>query len=284
MLDLREAWEDILERRATLRAALSVYGEIFDRWATMSTAVRPLARDARFCRARWKAGTPILSEERLELPREEVEELVAPLLDVVATVRPETAPSLEAFAAAWDRRAIEPAMLLPVRGRIGSLPAEVDLDRDVVAFLAIGGLRPLLQEALAPCRAHLGDGEWSLGVCPLCGAPAGWGDIDEEGRLLLACHLCGTAWPFSRARCPFCGNDNAKDLRRLTTEGGEEGYALSTCATCRSYVKEIDRRERWNGGPPLVEDWGSPHLDVALVRQNYWRPLLPLLVTAGGAR
>jgi FdhE protein len=199
-------------------------------------------------------------------------------------VRPETAPSLEAFAAAWDRRAIEPAMLLPVRGRIGSLPAEVDLDRDVVAFLAIGGLRPLLQEALAPCRAHLGDGEWSLGVCPLCGAPAGWGDIVEEGRLLLACHLCGTAWPFSRARCPFCGNDNAKDLRRLTTEGGEEGYALSTCATCRSYVKEIDRRERWNGGPPLVEDWGSPHLDVALVRQNYWRPLLPLLVTAGGAR
>jgi hypothetical protein len=33
----------------------------------------------------------------------------------------------------------------------------------------------------------------------------------------------------------------------------------------------VDRRQRWNAGPPLVEDWGSPHLDVYAAREGFWR-------------
>jgi len=34
---------------------------------------------------------------------------------------------------------------------------------------------------------------------------------------------------------------------------------------------------RWNGAGPLVEDWGSPHLDLIAVREGYWRAV-PSLV------
>jgi hypothetical protein len=45
-------------------------------------------------------------------------------------------------------------------------------------------------------------------------------------------------------------------------------------------MKELDRRVRWNGGPALVEDWGSPHFDLVAHREGYWRPLTPPLELA----
>jgi FdhE protein len=129
-------------------------------------------------------------------------------------------------------------------------------------------------------REHLPDGVWPLGVCPFCGAPPGFGDVVEDGRRRLACHVCGGSWTASRTWCPFCGNAESQDLRRLEPESGDEGYFISACTKCRAYLKELDRRVRWNGGPALVEDWGSPHLDLIAQRSGYWRPL-PTIVDLG---
>lgn len=278
-LDLREAWGDLLRRRAALGDALSPYGEIVDRWAGAASPSPPLEATPDDCRQRWARGVPLLAELRVALATEQVEEMLAPAVDLVAAIRPDAVPALEAFAAAWDAGDIAPDALLPARGRIGRLDERYGLDDDLVGFLAVASLRPLLESSLAPCRPRLDAGDWSLAACPFCGAPPGWGDIVDEGRLQLACHLCGGTWGFSRARCPFCGDDDAKAQRRLTAETGEEGYAISACTKCRAYLKEIDRRERWNGGPPLLEDWASPHLDVAVRRQGYWRPLAPVILT-----
>ena len=130
------------------------------------------------------------------------------------------------------------------------------------------------------CRAHLVDGVWERGLCPFCGAPPGFADVAEDGRRRLACHTCGGAWTFARLGCPFCGNDRTVDLARLEAEAREEGYSVSVCKACRAYVKELDRRVRWNGGPALIEDWGSPHFDLVAHREGYWRPLTPPLELA----
>ena len=45
-------------------------------------------------------------------------------------------------------------------------------------------------------------------------------------------------------------------------------------------MKELDRRLRWNAGAALVEDWGSPHLDLIARRQEYWRPIPTLIQLA----
>jgi FdhE protein len=276
-LDLREAWSDLLRRREAFAGTLAPYGQVIEHWAGVSVTVPPAAWTADHCRSRWRQGLPLLAGDLL-VTADAVEDLVGAALAAVAAVRHDVAEGLSRFVEAWDQGAIGLASLYPARGRIGSLDASVGLDQDVVGFVALVTLRPLLQPHFAGCRPHLADGDWTLGVCPFCGAPPGFGDVLEDGRRQLACHFCGGGWIFTRLRCPFCGNSETKDLSRLEPETTDQGYFIAVCKACRAYLKELDRRVRWNGGPALAEDWGSPHFDLVAERQGYWRPMAPLIL------
>lgn len=279
MPDLREAWSDLLRRRLSLAASLAVYGDVIEQWARATTVVEPLAWPAEECRARWRRGVPLLAEGPPRCDAETIEELTAQVLASIGGIRDDTAEGLGRFADAWDRGAIRPETLYPVRGRLETVDEAIGLEDSVVAFLATGALRPLLERHFERCRGHLGDHDWSLGICPFCGAPPGFSDVIEDGRRRLACHLCGGGWLFTRLRCPFCGNDDTKELGRLDPEApSDQGYSICTCNACRGYIKELDRRVRWNGGPALVEDWGSPHFDVVARRGGYWRPAPPVIL------
>jgi len=278
-VDVREAWQDLLRRRAALAASLGLYGAVIELWAERNAVIEPLAWTAEECRARWGRGVPLLVEARPTVDLDAAESLLSPLLELIAGARPDTAEALARFAEAWDRGALGLAALFPAQGRIGALDDAIGLEADVVAFLAQSALRPFLEPCLGECRLHLRDDDWTLGVCPLCGAPPMFSDVTEDGRRRLACHVCGTGWTFTRLRCPFCGTDDTKDLARLDFETpADQGYFMSTCGRCRAYIKELDRRVRWNGGPALVEDWGSPHFDMAAGSAGYWRPAPPVIV------
>ncbi len=276
-LDLREDWRALLGRRPALAETLAVYDGILDRWADSSAPVVQVGWTAEQCRERWARRVPLLAEMPVPFSPDEVEALLGLALGLLASVGAAEEAALQRFAEAWDRGGIGPAALLPARGRVGSLEPEIGLERNAVAFLACVSLRPGLDGLFGDCRVQLVDGVWDLGVCPFCGGPPGFADIIEDGRRRLACHLCGGGWVYPRLRCPFCGNDRATDLARLQPEAQEEGYVISTCQQCRGYVKELDRRVRWNAGPALVEDWGSPHFDLIAHRQGYWRPSAPLI-------
>ena len=281
ILDPREEWADVLRRREHLATSLAPYGVIVDAWAAWqpSSPERAWSRDA--CVARWREGLPLLGDAPLDVAPEDVEELFANAMEAVTAVRPEESAAMRRFADEWDAGRIGPDAFVPSRGAIGARAAEqVPLGREVSAFLACAGLRPALEHLLAPARVHLADGVWPLGICPFCGAPPGFADIVEDGRRQLSCHLCGGAWIFSRVRCPLCGADAPHDLVRLEPEGGDEAYFIAGCTRCKGYVKEIDRRQRWNARSALLEDWGSPHLDVVARRAGYWRPVPTLLDVA----
>jgi hypothetical protein len=278
-LDLREPWADLLRRRPAFADALAVYGRLIDGWASEDVSVAPGDWSREACRSRWARGVPLLAEALPSLGAAAVEASASRAIDLVAEVRPDAVEGLTRFAEAWDRGTVTPASLLPVRGRIGALDESVGLGDDVVAFVAVATLRPWLEAYFARCRDHLAEGDWELGVCPFCGAPPGFADVVEDGRRRLACHVCGGAWPFARLRCPFCGDDETKNLGRLDFEApSDQGYFVSTCASCRGYVKELDRRVRWNAGPALIEDWGSPHFDLSCGRGGYARPAAPVIL------
>ena len=285
--DLNEAWLDLLQRRPTFREALAVYGEILEAWARWSPS-RPLTaiESATACRERWEQGVPLVAAAADTLRPVDVEDLVGGAMEALARTLPDLAPSLQRLADAWDSGRVGPATLLPTPGRVGSGVVEEasGLAPDVVALLATLGLRPALEAVYAGVREHLPEGVWTLGICPFCGGPPGFADVVEDGRRRLACNLCGGAWIFAKLRCPFCGAEGAQHMVRLTPEEArEEGYVISGCRECHAYVKELDRRVRWNGGPPLVEDWGSPHFDLIARRHGYWRPDASLVLRAGGA-
>ncbi|HUF90935.1 MAG TPA: formate dehydrogenase accessory protein FdhE [Candidatus Limnocylindria bacterium] len=284
--DLRAEWSDLLRRRPAFAEPLAVYGavlEVWNDWAVAGVAVLDWSADA--CRARWQRGAPLLADPAVfSVDASEVEGLVGSVMETLAPVVPGHAEGLQRFAEAWDAGVFDVAALLPRPGRIGDGTAErvSGLPAALVAFLAYACLRPVLERYFEGCRRHLDDDAWSLGVCPFCGGPAGFSDIVENGARRLACHLCGGRWPFARLQCVFCGTDRTGDLIRLAPEQDprEEGYAVAGCKRCRGYLKELDRRVRWNAAGPLVEDWGSPHLDLIAAREGYWRAVPSLVQLA----
>ena len=276
MSELQDAWADLLRRRPSFATSVAVYGDILDAWARWSPPPSlALAATPDVWRRSWESGTPLVAEAARVLHAADLEDLVAAAMEALARVEPALAPALQAFATAWDGGAVGPAVLLPARGRVGAAPSEAGgLSTEALAFLAGASLRPALELLFAPARQHFTEGAWSLGICPFCGGPPGFVDVVEDGRRRLACHLCGGTWPFAKLRCPFCGVDGAAhQVRLVPEEAREEGYLVSACRECRAYIKEVDRRARWNAGPPLIEDWGSPHFDLIAHRQGYWRPI-----------
>jgi FdhE protein len=214
---------------------------------------------------------PLLAETSPALDPEALEPLLAPALDILAMVGVDEA-SLQGFAQAWDRGEVTPLALLPGGNATGALLAP-----EAWTFLGCGGLRPALESYFADCRPSLTEGAWQRGVCPFCGGAPGFTDILENGGRRLVCHFCGGGWIFPRLRCPSCDTADTKQFVKIQGEDKEEGYLISACRACRAYLKELDRRVRWNAGTALVEDWGSPHLDVFAHRSGYWRAVPTLI-------
>src|SRR5262249_8607114 len=161
--------------------------------------------------AAWERATPLISEAPPSLPAAEVEAVVGAGMDTLARVRGDAA-EIRRFAQGWDRGTITLSDLLPGPGRLGSAKLETvtGLGAPAIGFLASTCLRPILDAYFAPVRRHLNDGQWDRSVCPFCGAPPGFSDVIDDGRRLLACHLCGGAWISSRTRCAYCGADAAR--------------------------------------------------------------------------
>ncbi len=270
---LRAEWDDLLARRNAIREPLAFFTAILDGWSNwVPGRLKPLSWSLEECQGQWERGVPLLAVAPPALPHDAVEDLLGPVMERLAGSRPDEAESLQRFALAWDRREIGPSTLFPGTGKdtAASLTDRVGIGVHVIGLLAHAGLRPALQTYFEGVRG-LPDGVWERGVCPWCGGAPAWGDLVEEGRRRLSCHLCGGTWIAPRLQCPFCGSGEARDMVRLVAEGAEEAYFIEGCRVCHGYLKGVDRRQRWNAASPLVEDWGSPHLDLFAHRQGYWR-------------
>lgn len=266
-------WEEALGRRREVADSLALWTTLLEGWTRWpSGLVAPLPWSALECRERWERGAPLITEAEPELPREPIEEMVGPVMERIADAAPDSAPALQRFAEAWDGGAVGPRDLLPAAGKEGAAAREerLGLGGTLPGFLALAGLRPALEAHFSACR-EVPEGIWLPGVCPWCGGLPAYGDLVEDGRRRLSCHLCGGTWIAPRLRCPFCENWESRDLVRLVGEGTEEGYFIEACRACHGYIKGVDRRQRWNAVSPLVEDWVSPHLDLYAAREGYWR-------------
>jgi len=276
---LAAEWADLLARRSALREPLQFWTSMLSGWLRWTgNAPAPLPWSAAECQERWERGVSLLAESDLELPRAAVEDLLGPVMEQVASHGPEAAEAFQRFAEAWDRGEIGPDALLPrpAGDPVGGLTERFGVPVHLAAFLGLGALRPALETYFDQVRG-LPESAWTRGTCPWCGGFPAYGDLIEDGRRRLSCPLCGGTWIAPRLKCPFCDTWNSRDLVRLVAEGSEEGYFIEACRGCRGYVKGVDRRLRWNAGAPLVEDWGSPHLDLYAGKQGYWRPT-PCLV------
>ena len=266
--------EDLLSRRPTLRDSLHLYSVVLDVWSGWSPTGFPiLGWGPEECREHWARGVALMAEAPHAFDREALEPLLGPIIQALAGIGEEEQEAMRRFAEAWDDGRLSLSMLLPGIQKDGgaSAPGALGISVDLCGFVAYLGLRPPLERYLSEVRAHFSADLWDAGHCPFCAAPPAFGDIGDDGKRWLSCALCDGRWTIGRLRCPFCDNRDARTLTRLAAEGHEEGYLIEACDLCRGYLKGVDRRLRWNAASPLIEDWGTPHLDLIARRHGYWR-------------
>jgi FdhE protein len=138
----------------------------------------------------------------------------------------------------------------------------LNIDSPVLVLLLHLSLRPSLLVIAQAVLENLDLSLWNHGHCPVCGSAPRLADLSGEGgKRRLHCSLCETAWPYQRLRCPFCENDNRKELSYLRAEN-EEGFRVDLCGRCNNYLKTMDLREI--AGPVILplDDVATWHLDI----------------------
>jgi FdhE protein len=124
-------------------------------------------------------------------------------------------------------------------------------------FLLLRDARPLDGQA------------WEQGRCPVCCGQPALLSKGPDGPMRLHCSYCETTGPPASGGCPVCLNDDDQKRNRLTFDG-EEGFTITTCDHCRSYVKTVDAA-MLQGGTPDVADLMSLPLDLVLQEKGYMR-------------
>ena len=84
-LDLRDAWSQLLERRA-LAPSLAPYTDLLERWARAAPAVPPRSWSERECRECWQRGVPLAVEVPPRIAAEEVEDLLGGAMEAAAAI------------------------------------------------------------------------------------------------------------------------------------------------------------------------------------------------------
>ena len=150
-------------------------------------------------------------------------------------------------------------------------------------FFAKAILQPYAQWLAEHGIAPVGRGRPSVdNRCPFCGGSPqlsvlrGAGDPAlEGGARALQCATCLTMWPFRRALCPQCGEENERQLGYFSTPAFDH-LRLETCDTCKHYLKCVDLT-RLGVAVPLVDEVASATLDAWATENGYTKIELNLV-------
>jgi len=225
---------------------------------------------------RFREGLPLFSREALPLHLYRAGATLLRILDHLAEAGRPDRPGLERAAGRLrDDPAWRDALFRAVAAGDGDALArparETGLDPAALRFLVKTALRPHMEGLRRAAAERLPGGAWSHGYCPLCGSGPDMACLDEAGKRLLHCDLCGTEWFYRRIGCPFCGNEDQERLGYLTADG-EEGVRVDLCEACRRYLKTVDRRILEAPAPLDLEHLATLHLDLAAAGRGYRPP------------
>ena len=214
----------------------------------------------------WKQGRSFLIPSELTLDWEKITALYQRLVKLIKKRKDGRHQEKGLLKAIADMENGAPvlikATLASNNGAIEASAKALNIDSPVLGLLLRLALRPALTAIAQAVLKQLDLTYWHYGHCPVCGSAPGLADLSGEGgKRRLHCSLCEAAWPYQRLRCPFCENDNQKELMYLRAEK-EEGLRVDLCYRCNHYLKTIDLREL--PGPIIVplDDTATWHLDI----------------------
>ena len=214
----------------------------------------------------WFQGKSLLNPEELALNWDQAKDLYHQLVDQLKA-RPEGLRQIEGLeqALAEDQDGIPSLMKALLASDFNSIETtakKFGIDPPVLGLFLHLSMRPALLAAAQAAVSRLDLNKWHYGHCPVCGSAPRLADLSGEGgKRTLHCSLCETAWPYVRLRCPFCENENRKDLSYLKAEN-EDYLRVDLCGRCGQYIKTIDLRELPESIILPLDDVATWHLDL----------------------
>lgn len=149
-----------------------------------------------------------------------------------------------------------------------SLNKETGLAKDMTTFLFSIVLSSIYRRQLKTLIEVVRTDLWEGGECPVCGEKPHFGTLRfSDGAKQLECWLCGTTWLHIRIKCPFCSNEDQKQLGYFTLEDSEI-CRVSFCNHCCQYYKIFDARKFGGDGEITLTIHNLATLDYDLLAKK----------------
>jgi FdhE protein len=212
--------------------------------------------------ARLRDGLPLLHGATV-LVEEEWQSRLLKALDGAVLPLPLPLPLLE-------------ATVTQASDRIAEMADEAGVEADRLATLGHAAALPLLQAVGRRAAPLLDDGAWESGCCPVCAA---WPTLAElrglERERWLRCGRCGAGWHFRPPCCPYCGEDDHRQLGYLAPRGDRDSRRAEHCDSCHGYLKSLTVLGPIRPDELAAEDLTTLELDLAALERGYGRPDAP---------
>lgn len=151
------------------------------------------------------------------------------------------------------------------------LPSTEALSQSVLANLIHAAIKPFLVSYSRALIGVVDQAIWRRAYCPVCGGNPDFAYLEtERGSRWLVCSRCDAEWLYRRLQCPYCQNEDQKDLSYYSNDEGV--YRLYVCERCKHYLKTIDLRSAKAGTEVAAERLLTFEMD-AQARELGYLPL-----------
>jgi FdhE protein len=220
-------------------------------------------------RARLQQGEPLLKPEELNVDADRLTDLAMQIAFAIAEQRRDRVRELADVHAWLHRRRDRMSAIAEAYLRTGRVPeSNSGVNLGLLTFVIHNALHPFLRARAQALEGFVDASAWYRKRCPVCGGEPDVAALEKRnGRRRLICSRCDTEWVYRRLGCPFCGNEDPKELAFFPSE--DRAYRLAVCERCRRYLKTVDFREMAEERPLAAERVLTAGMDVAAQEAGY---------------
>jgi len=264
--------ERLIEQRPLSKEVLTAFRDLAGIMAEAAPKMKEVKVDGRLQDIKRDEGFPIFSREDLPLDFHSGSQLLKSFFETLADKeRPdrkglEKALSRHKKDETWSQNLFQ-AILSHDENALLNMAKEVDLEPDVVRFLAQMALTPSIYAFRSKLENLVDTENWDYGYCPFCGSQPSISFFEKTGKRYLHCELCGLEWRYSRLKCPFCSNQDHKKLGYFDVEN-QDGFRVDFCRQCGRYIKAVDKRVIEKAAPMELENLATLHLDILAKKEG----------------
>jgi len=276
MTKLKERIDAIIKERPSHREILEFLSEVMVEQYKIKPKVKtePVKIDQENIKATME-GFPLVAKGDLPLDMASATSLFK-RLGKVMSLRKDASGDSKRINEALRRKDLDLAELLKQIGAengeyVSALSKKLGIRKDLLLFLAENSIRPIWEAYADELKGYVNQERWWRGYCPICGSLPFITELREEGERYLVCSSCSYEWRFGRLKCPFCENEDHKELRYFYSEREGKANRVDVCDKCKTYIKAIDVRELPSDCISFVEDAGTLYLDVLAQEEGYKR-------------